>query len=341
MSFDFSKKTRIMTPTASYARLYPRIVELANIQLEKQLWFSSEMKVELDRMQLLYELDPVQLHAVKFVLQLFLQYELIVGEEFWNGLMVRLFPRPEVKLAASVCGMTELAIHAEFYDQINRQLGLDKDEDYIAYTNDPELKSRVEWLEGVLEGDDPLLAAIIFGLTETALLYSSFAILKSFQSNGYNLIPVIARGTNQSAIDEDLHGLIAAEIINTHYAELGATLLQDTVRYEKVRQAIHHAFQHESRIIRLAIPGGKLNGTTVEDYLDFVKVRLNVFCERLGLPPEFPGVESKVNSWFELNTVAYKVIDFFSPGMGMEYESAWDTEGFKDAWLKVEEKEID
>lgn len=328
------KITQIQTPTESYARHYPEIVALANKQLEEQLWFSSEMVVELDRMQLLYELSDDQLHAVKTVLQLFLRYELIVGEEFWNGLMIKTFPRPEVKLAASILGMTELAIHAEFYNQINVQLGLDRDEDYIAYTNDPELKSRIDWLQSVLEGEDKILACTIFGLTETALLFSSFAILKSFQSNGYNLIPVIARGANQSAIDEDLHGVVAAEIINTYYSELGISLQQDTLRAAKVYEAVMYAFEHECRIIHMAIPSGNLNGQSVQDYIDYVKIRLNLFCTRIGLAEPFPGVESKIAGWFEQNTYAYKVIDFFSKGVGQEYESSWNEINFGEGWKK-------
>jgi ribonucleotide reductase beta subunit family protein with ferritin-like domain len=335
--FDFNQITKIRTPTESYTRHYPEIVALANKQLEEQLWFSSEMVVELDRMQLLYELSEDQLHAVKTVLQLFLRYELIVGEEFWNGLMIKTFPRPEVKLAASILGMTELAIHAEFYNQINVQLGLDKDEDYIAYIDDPELKGRIDWLQDVLSGDDKVLACTIFGLTETALLFSSFAILKSFQSNGYNLIPVIARGANQSAVDEDLHGMVAAEIINTYYAELGTTLKEDTERASIVYQAVQYAFEHECRIINMAIPSGKLNGQTVGDYMDYLKVRLNLFCTRVGLDEPFPGVVSKIAEWFEQNTYAYKVIDFFSAGMGQEYESSWNEQAFIAGWKEGKE----
>ena len=101
LPFDFNAKTRIMTETDSYATVYPQFLEFADQQFDKQFWTNTEMKVELDRMQLLFDLTPAQLHAVKFVLQLFLKYELIVGEEFWGGLFVKLFPRPEVKAMAA------------------------------------------------------------------------------------------------------------------------------------------------------------------------------------------------------------------------------------------------
>ena len=323
--------TKIQTPTDSYERHYPKLVELANKQLEEQLWFSSEMIVELDRMQLLYELTPEQLHAVKTVLTFFVRYELNVGD-MWKRI-AEIFPRPEVKLAASVVEMVERAVHAEFYDQPNKQLGLDNDEHYLAFTKDPELKERADWLSGLLNNkEDEILGVIIFSMTETALLFSSFAIFKSFQSNGYNLIPVIARGTNQSAIDEDLHGIISAEIINTYYEELGTSLFEDKKRYEQVVKAVHYAYEHECRIIDIAIPGDKFNGVDKQEYKEFVKHRLNIYLERLGLPHEFVVGACGITDWFELNTYAYKVIDFFSAGMGMEYESSWDETGFIRGW---------
>lgn len=332
-----TKLTQIQTPTSSYRRCYPKIVELANQQLEDQFWTSTEMKVELDKMQLRYELSPEQLHAVKTLLTIFLRYELIVGEEFWMGRIMKAFPRPEVKIAGSIVGMAELAIHAEFYNQINIVLGIDKDKDYIAYTKDKDLRERVEWLGEMLQVEDDILSVAIFSMTETALLFSAFAILKSFQTNGYNLIPVIVRGTNQSAIDEDLHGIISAEIINTYYAEAGLKLFEDTERYSKVLEAVQKVYEHECRIIDLTIQNDSFNGVPKQHYKEYVKVRLNTYLTRLQCPPYFEVGECSITDWFELNTYSYKLIDFFTAGVGMEYESAWDTSGFVTGLGKEEE----
>lgn len=299
-------------------------------QFDEQFWTSSEMKVHLDKMQLKYELTPEQRHAVTTVLGLFVHYERKVGD-FWQ-VVAKTFPRPEVQLACSVIEATERAIHAEFYDQVNIQLGLDTDEHYLAYTQDPILNARAEWLDNVLRGEDRILGIIIFSMTETALLFSSFSILKSFQSNGYNMIPVIARGTNQSAIDEDLHGQVSAEIINTYYTELGTTLRDDTERYTKVLEAVESAYEHECRIIDLAILGDSLNGVTKDQYKQYVKHRLNIYLNRLGLPARFKVTDCPIVDWFEKNTYAYKVIDFFTAGMGMEYETSYNERGFSAAW---------
>ena len=328
LPFDFNAKTRIMTETDSYATVYPQFYEFADQQFDKQFWTNTEMKVELDRMQLLFDLTPAQLHAVKFVLQLFLKYELIVGEEFWNGLFIKVFPTPEAKAMAAAFAAFELQVHARFYNQLNVQLGLDKDEHYRAYAANPELAARVEWLEGVLSGEDKLLSVIVFSMTETALLFASFAILKSFQSNGYNKIPVTVRGTNQSAIDEDLHGFAAAWAINQHYKELGRPLSEDTARVKVIYEAIQYAYEHECLIIDMAFIEETLNGMTKDHFKDYVKVRLNKFATRLGLDEPFPGASSPIEAWFVLGTDSYKMVDFFTPGMGMEYESSWDEHGF-------------
>lgn len=327
----------IMTPTDSYVRHYPGFVDFANKQLEDQFWTSTEMKVELDRMQLLYELSPEQTHAVKFVLNLFVRYELQVGD-MWQKIG-KLFPRPEIQLVSSVIEMIERAVHAEFYNQLNIQLGLDTEQHYLSFMNDPVLRERVEWLGGLLKvEDDPILALAIFSMTETAILFSSFAILKSFQSNGNNMIPVVVRGTNQSALDEDLHGQASAAILNQYFAEIGTTLFNDKERYQKVRKAVHYAYEHEERIIDMAIPCEKLNGVLKSDFKKFVQKRLNIYLERLGLPPEFENTESPVEDWFELNTVAYKVVDFFTPGMGSEYEQGWSEDAFTTALMDLSNK---
>lgn len=322
--------TRITTPTDSYSRYYPNIANLALKQFEQNFWTSSEMKVHLDKMQLSYGLSEEQLHAVKYVLMLFVRYELKVGD-FWQ-VVAKTFPRPEVQMASSIIEATERGIHAEFYNQLNIELGLDKDEHYLAYTQDPLLKKRADWLDGLLRGEDKILGTIIFSMTETALLFSSFSILKSFQSNGYNLIPVIVRGTNQSAIDEDLHGQVSAEIINTYYTELGIPLKEDKERCDAVYDAVEMAYEHECMIIDAAILGDSLNGVPKKEYKDFVKYRLNIFLNRLGLNAAFKVRDCQVVKWFEKNTYSYKVPDFFTAGLGMEYESSWNEGAFSDYW---------
>lgn len=100
-----------------------------------------------------------------------------------------------------------------------------------------------------------------------------------------------------------------------------------------MREAVKYAYEHEERILDLAIQGGKLNGVLKSDYKKFVQKRFNLYLERLGLPHEFENTDTPIDTWFELNTVAYKVVDFFTPGMGSEYEQGWSEMAFTNALM--------
>lgn len=341
-------QTRITTPNSSYELKYPKVIELADQQAEDQLWFKNEMVVENDRMELEYVLSEEQLHAVKTVLHLFLQYELHVGDEYWNGIFVKLFPRWESKAGAVTMAFIELMVHARSYNEINIVLGLDTDEYYTSYVDDPLLNARMEWLDGVLRGENKMLSALCFSLTETALLFSSFAILKSFQANGNNLIKVIAQIANQSALDEDLHGTYAVEHFNTYFTEVGVPLWEHEEMFSKLLEACHHVFEHEKQIVALAIPKGELNGFTVEEYIEFVAYRIGVFLERLNIPTEFIPEEfqvhykdSEVATMFNKNTYGYQMPDFFTKGQNREYESSWSADKFLEGYLKAKQRDFE
>lgn len=129
-----------------------------------------------------------------------------------------------------------------------------------------------------------------------------------------------------------LHGIISAEIINNYYNEIGSKLINDTQRYEEVKRAVHHAFEHECRIIDMAFLEDTLNGVTKQDMKEFVKYRLNVYLERLQLPKMYEVKDCTIVGWFEKNTYSYKAVDFFTKGVGSEYESSWNSKGFSAAW---------
>lgn len=339
-------QTRITSPNSGYEIKYPKILEIADQQLEEQMWFKSEMEVKNDQMELEYVLTKEQLHAVKTVLHLFLQYELIVGDEFWNGLFIKVFPRHESRAGASALAMIELMVHARTYNEINIVLGLDTDDYYTSYIDDPVLNERMEWLDGLMRDENKMLACLCFSLTETALLFSSFAILKSFQTNGFNLIKVIAQIANQSALDEDLHGIYAAEHFNTYFHEVGKPLHEHEEMFGKLLQACHYVLEHEKRIIDMAIPSGSLNGYTTAEYIDFVRFRIFTFLTRLQvpvdkIPKEFQVTQkdSKVAKMFNLNTYGYQMPDFFTKGQNREYESNWSEAMFVEAWNNMRKKE--
>jgi hypothetical protein len=143
-----------------------------------------------------------------------------------------------------------------------------------------------------------------------------------------------------------LHGTYAVEHFNTYFAEVGTPLWEHEDMFSKLLAACHYVFEHEKRIIDMAIPEGELNGFTTDDYALFVAYRIGVFLERLGVPtnlvPEDFLVgyrESAVATMFNKNTYGYQMPDFFTKGQNREYESSWSADQFLEGYRKAKIKE--
>lgn len=322
------KLPQIMTPTDSYVTHYPKFIELADTQLEKCFWTSNEIAVEKDRQDMLVNMTEAEHHAVTTALKLFVKYEIFVGTEYWLTRVMNKFPRPEIQRMASVFGMTELAVHAPFYNKLNEVLGLNTDEFYTSYVDDPVLKSRVDFLDSVVHSDDDLLSLAAFSIVEGAILFSSFAMFKNFQSNGNNLIGSTVQGINQSVIDEGLHQTAGALLFKTVLKEM--KLKHDTKEYlcNSIRQVAKTIAEHEERIVDMLFEKGSLRGITSEQLKTFVRSRVNICLSDLGIEPVFPIEANPVAEWFYTGMQSYQQVDFFS-SVGREYQRGWNEKAFE------------
>lgn len=184
----------------AYIFAYPQYAEMADTQLDI-FWPWKEIKVEKDKQDLLVSMSASEMHGVTTALKLFTKYELFVGDEYWLGRVMRSFPRPEIRRMAAAFGNVELNSHAGFYARINEELGLATKEFYTSYINNPILCERMKFIEELVDDEDDLISLAGFSMIEGAVLYSSFAFLKHFQSQGKNKIPNICRGLNMSVRD--------------------------------------------------------------------------------------------------------------------------------------------
>ena len=158
-------------------------VEFAEQQL-KVFWTADEVKVEKDVQDVLVNFTEAEKHAVITTLKLFSIYETHAGDEYWGGRFKTIFDGAEFHRMASVFAMFELAVHAPFYNKINQLLHIDTPEFYMSYLDDPVLKSRVEHIGAMISDPDDLVSLAAFSLVEGAILYSNFAFLKHYQSQG-------------------------------------------------------------------------------------------------------------------------------------------------------------
>lgn len=329
------EKMFITSEYDGYELRYPKLLELSNRQIEQQMWFASEVRVEEeDRLEMLYKLTPLQQKVVKAILPMFRKYEDNVAD-FWIDVFMRYFLSHECKEGAVVIAMMERAVHERFYDKINKVFGTDTDEHYLSYLQDPVFKERAKWLGETLKNEDKHLVCLVYGLVEGVSLFSMFALLRSFQANGYNLITTTVKGTKQSSIDELLHSEYLATAFNYLYQERGISLEEDVYYYNKLLEQTYNVVANEKYILTQLIGAeGSFNGVSIEKYFELIEYLSNVYFTRLGctkLP--FPDVEdSELYSWFVSTSVGYSDPDFFGKGLGKEYETAWNKSGFGKVW---------
>ena len=331
------KERRITDDYEGYETKYPTLLEISNRQLEDQMWFASEVKVvEEDRMEMLYDLTEDQQRVVKAILPMFRRYEHDVAR-FWTDVYTKYFKSPECLEGAAVINCIERAVHERFYDKINIVYGLDNDESYLSYLDDPIFKERAKWLGKTLKDKDLHKVCLVYGLVEGVSLFGMFALLRSFQANGYNKIATTVKGTKQSSLDELLHSEYLATSFNYLYKELDSCLEDDVKYLQILKDETLNVVEMEKFILRSLI-GDSFNGVKLEDYYSLIEMLANTYFIRMNVSEKnlpFPErKDSPLYDWFLTQAVAYAEPDIFSKGQGKEYELAWNEDGFGKIWSK-------
>lgn len=321
---------RIQTPKESYTVDYPAAIKFAETQ-ESIFWTSTEISVDKDIQDLKVNMTPAEYHGVITTLKLFVKYELMVGNEYWLHFVLKKFPRPEIERMASTFGFFELGVHAPFYNKINEALMLNTDEFYMSYVDDPVLASRIDFIGDLIDSGDDLLSLGAFSMVEGAVLYSSFAFLKHFQSEGKNKLLNVVRGINFSVRDENLHSEAGAWLFKTllkERREAGEITSEEYVALtDKLVACAKKVYEHECQIIDMVFEKGEMEGITKDQMKVFVKSRINLCLQNLGIAPIFEVFNNTIAEWFYKNINAVSLHDFFT-GIGSSYNRNWDQSRF-------------
>lgn len=311
--------TRKTTPTVDY----PIAIDYMNKQ-SNIFWTAEEVKVGKDKQDILVNMTEAERHAVITTLKLFTKYEMIIGEEFWLKKVMEWFPRPEIQSMASLFGAVELAVHAPFYRKINEELNLATDEFYNSYTNDPVLADRINFLDSLLESNDIAKALGAFTFAEGAILYSSFAFLKHFQSQGKNKLLNVVSGINFSARDEALHSEASGWLFQQYAKEAGLNLFDYQEYFEEVAAKV---YDHEEKIIDKLFEKGNIEGITKKQMQTFIKSRINICMRNMGFQNMYNIDYNPVSDWFYKGINGYAMNDFFV-SVGNQYQRNWTGNGF-------------
>ena len=302
-----------------------KIVEFADAQL-KIFWLPEEIKVEKDVQDVLTNFTESEKHAVISTLKLFSLYETHAGDEYWGDRFKKIFSGAEFHRMASVFSMFELAVHAPFYNKINELLYINTPDFYLSYKENPALKDRIDHVSEMINDENTLVSLGSFSMVEGVILYSSFAFLKHYQSQGKNKLMNVVRGINFSVRDENLHAEASAYCFRKLAEKVSKQELEQVEK--KIRETAKRLYAGEQKIIEMLFEKGKIEGITPHQLENFVQSRVNHCLKQLGFAKEFEVSYDPISSWFYKGINDYQYNDFFA-GTGKEYNRNWDETGFE------------
>jgi ribonucleotide reductase beta subunit family protein with ferritin-like domain len=321
----YSMLPKILTPTESLEVHYPAAHHYQDLQ-QKGFWTANEVNLEKDIQPLLTETTEAELHGIITVLKLFTSYELR-ADEFWSGVIKKMFPRPEIQELAALNGAVELSVHRRVYDKLNQLLNKSNDEFYQSYKQSPTMKARMDFLDRYLIKGDNLERIAAFCFAEGVVLFSSFAFIMSFRANGNNKLPNIGLAIKFSARDEDCHNQAASWLFRQLRKEM-EELGEDTSSVDQIIYDMSEVIrQHEYEIIAEIFSKGKIDGITELQMRHFIDSRIDVVLARMGLKKIHFIKYNPIAEWFDKIVEAYQYVDFFA-GQGSSYSRGWDKNGF-------------
>jgi ribonucleoside-diphosphate reductase beta chain len=272
-------------------------------------WLADEVPLASDLGDWKGKLTESEKNLIGNILKSFAQTEVHVND-YWSTKVSIWFPKPEIQAMARVFADFE-SIHAEAYARLNEELGLD---DFQAFLEDETSKAKIERLietPGKTLEERALSLAIFSAFTEGVNLFSSFAILMSFQLR--NLMKGTGQIVEWSVRDESLHSKAGCWLFRTLLNEQ-PELDNDRLR-DAVIEACQIAVQLEFDFIDKAFEMGDVDGLNVNQLKNFIKARANEKMMELGYKAIYNDIDPnllKQIEWFGHLTSGKTHQDFFA-----------------------------
>lgn len=173
------KNSGLLTPRATYAPiLYPKADEFWELQNSVH-WLPNEIPMGGDIYDFNFKLSETEKHIITQILNGFVTTEIFV-EDYWSSKVARWFKHPEIQRMSVTFAAFE-SIHAKAYALLNESLGI---LDFEAFLEEPAAKAKIDRIVSVRSKTPHEIAlslAVFSAFTEGVNLFSSFAVLMSFQ----------------------------------------------------------------------------------------------------------------------------------------------------------------
>jgi ribonucleoside-diphosphate reductase beta chain len=316
---------------------YPIYYTEGWLKQAQAFWLHTEISMQNDVKDFRENLSPSEKNLVGNILLGFAQTETAVAD-YWTGMVTKWFPKHEIKQMAMMFGSQE-TIHATAYSYLNETLGL---EDFEAFLQEPATVARfenlvdtkAEYSHTILKIDPKARQdvarsiAVFSAFAEGMALYSSFAVLYSFQMR--NLLKGVGQQMKWSVRDESLHSKMGCILFN-HMCEEDPYIRAGVK--EKIEEAARIAVDMELNFIDKMFEMGDLENLKASDLKEFIKKRGNEKLRELGYDGIFDYDESKASQldWFYHLTGGHTHTDFFSI-RPTDYSKANEGEDFENIW---------
>ena len=297
---------------------YPEYYTEGWLKQAQAFWLHTEISMQGDVKDWNEKLSPSEKNLVGNILLGFAQTECAVSD-YWTGMVTKWFPKWEIKQMAMMFGSQE-TIHATAYSYLNETLGL---EDFAAFLHEPATAEKFEHLtetqadwthedlqtNSVARREVARSLAIFSAFAEGVSLYSSFAVLYSFQMR--NLLKGIGQQMKWSVRDESLHSKMGCQLFNqmcSEYPELKEEVATD------VKKAAELMMEMEHKFIDMIFEQGDLENLKASDLKEFITKRTNEKLNELGydIKFDFNAEQAGELDWFYHLTGGHTHTDFFA-----------------------------
>lgn len=314
---------------------YPTYYTEGWLKQAQAFWLHTEIPMQGDVKDWNEHLTKEEKNLVGNILLGFAQTECAVSD-YWTTMVTNWFPKYEIKQMAMMFGSQE-TIHATAYSYLNETLGLD---DFSAFLHEPAIAEKFElltettneWKHTDLEVNAEARKevgrslAIFSAFSEGVSLYSSFAVLYSFQMR--NLLKGIGQQMKWSIRDESLHSKMGCQLFRDMCSEF--TTLKDDSK-QSIEEAARLIVELESKFIDKMFEMGELENLSSSDLKEFIKARTNIKLVELGYESIFEYDKDAVErlDWFYQLSGGVTHTDFFAV-RPTDYSKAGEGENWDD-----------
>ena len=299
---------------------YPVYYNEGWLKQAQAFWLHTEISMQGDVKDWNENLSDSEKHLVGNILLGFAQTECAISD-YWTGMVTKWFPKHEIKQMAMMFGSQE-TIHATAYSYLNETLGL---EDFAAFLHEPTTSAKfdllmntsADWTHEDLAKSSQARRevarslAIFSGYAEGVSLYSSFAVLYSFQMR--NMLKGIGQQMKWSVRDESLHSRMGCQLFRhmcEEYPELKEQVKDDVIRAAELIVELEHNF------IDKMFERGDIENLKADHLKDFIIKRANEKIAELGYTEgpymEYDEANASELEWFYHLTGGHTHTDFFA-----------------------------